>query len=158
MQFDLCLHTLAQHVPTVGCIRIKANACTADFVKTGVISIVVVADASGSMGTDNRIENLRNGILRLGELSKQFESMRTELTVIKFNNEASIVFGPALVPSETEMKRLCMGIHPSGGTNVGKAMEMALIEAEHQADLGKFVHVILLTDGVDTSSLKSRCV
>ena len=153
--FDVHIHTLVQFSPTIGCIRIT----TPDMVpptKDNTISLVVVADASGSMETDNRIDNLRSGIMRLGGLSNQFASMNVELTVIKFNDQAGVIFGPGPMPSEERLKELCMEIKPSGGTNIGKAIDLALDIAEERSTIGKSVHIVLFTDGVDTSCLKTR--
>jgi uncharacterized protein YegL len=125
-------------------------------VKDDTISLVVVADASGSMEGSQRIDNLRAGIMRLGELSSQFASMNTELTLIRFNDEASIMWGPATVPTEEKLHELCMEIQPRGGTNMGKAIDLALGVAEERSSLGKSVHVVLFTDGVDTSFLQTK--
>jgi uncharacterized protein YegL len=153
--FDLHIHTLIQYSPTIGCIRITTPDITPP-TKDNMVSLVVLADASGSMDTNDRLDNLRNGILRLGGLSNQFASMNVELTVIQFNDDASIVFGPGPMPTEDKLKELCMSIKPSGGTNIGKAIELALDIAEERTILGKSVHAVLFTDGVDTSSLKTK--
>jgi hypothetical protein len=49
-----------------------------------------------------------------------------------------------------------MDIKPQGGTNIGMAIERALEIAEERVLTGRSVHVVLFTDGVDTSSLQSR--
>ena len=82
--FDVRIHTLVQQSPTVGCVRIASPEIT-QLPKDGMVSLVILADASGSMETAGRIENLRSGIMRLGELSNQFASMQVELTIIQFN-------------------------------------------------------------------------
>ena len=153
--FDVRLHTMVKQPPTVGCVRITSPD-TEPLVKDNTISLVVVADASGSMQTGSRMENLRDGIMRLGELSSRFASMQVELTVLQFNDTVSVVWGPAPMPSETKLKELCMDIKPQGGTNIGKAIERALEIAEERVLTGRSVHVVLFTDGVDTSSLQSR--
>ena len=124
--------------------------------KDNTISLVVVADASGSMQDGNRMANMREGILRLGELSGRFASMQVELTIIRFSDNANIVWGPAPVPSDEKLRQICEDIKPQGGTNMSKAFETAMGVAEGRAFLGKSVHIVLFTDGVDTSSLKTK--
>lgn len=153
--FDVHIHTLVPSAPTIGCVRIT-TPCMIPQSKDNTISLVVAADASGSMDTNNRISNLRSGILRLGELSGQFASMHVELTVITFNDESRVVWGPAPMPSEEELQTICMDIKPSGGTNIGNAIELALTVSEQRASAGKKVHIVLFTDGVDTSSLQTK--
>ncbi len=155
--FDVRLHTLVPYSPTVGCVRITTPNLTAPPTKDDTISLVVIADASGSMESGSRIDDLRAGIMRLGELSGQFASMNVELTVIRFSDEASIVWGPAPVPNEERLRQLCMDIKPRGGTNMCKAIELALNVAEDRS-LGnnKSVHIVFFTDGVDTSFLQTK--
>lgn len=153
--FDVHIHTLVPATPTIGCVQIT-TPCMVPQSKDNTISLVVAADASGSMDTNDRIANLRNGILRLGELSAQFASMNVELTVFTFNDESNVVWGPAPMPSEEKLQSICMDIKPSGGTDIGKAIELALTLSEQRATEGKKVHVVLFTDGVDTSSLQTK--
>ena len=162
--FDVRIHTLVPQPPTVGCVRIITTTSAVVVPpsspvhkKDNTISLVVIADASGSMESGNRIDNLRAGIMRLGELSGQFASMNVELTVIRFSNEASIVWGPAPVPTEERLRQLCADIKPQGGTNMCKAVELALGVAEERSLAGKkSVHIVFFTDGADTSSLSTK--
>jgi hypothetical protein len=152
--FDLHLHTLVQQPPTVGCVRIVSDAVQAT--KDNMISLIILADASGSMETGDRIGNLRSGIMRLGELSNQFASMQVELTIIQFNEVAGVVWGPAPMPTMEKLRSLCGDIKPNGGTNISHAIEVGLNIAEGRAFVGKSVHMVLFTDGVDASSLSAK--
>jgi hypothetical protein len=151
--FDVHIHTLVQQPPTVGCVRIASPDTAVPLPKDNMVSLVILADASGSMQTGGRIENLRSGIMRLGELSNQFASMQVELTIIQFNEVAGIVWGPAPMPSMEKLRTLCSDIKPKGGTNISHAIEVGLNITEQRAFVGKSVHMVLFTDGVDTSSL-----
>ena len=153
--FDMRIHTLVPQPPTIGCVRIATPDSTPP-TKDNTISLVVLADASGSMQLNSRLSNLREGIMRLGALSDQFASMQIELTVIQFNDTASVVWGPAPMPSKEKLHSICMDIEPRGGTNIGKAIEVGLGIAEGRVFVGKSVHMVLFTDGGDTSSLSTR--
>jgi hypothetical protein len=152
--YDIRLHTLVPYSPTVGCVRITMP--DTPLTKDDTISLVVVADASGSMADGNRMANMREGIMRLGELSGRFASMQVELTIIRFSDTADIVWGPAPVPSDEKLQQICSDIKPRGGTNMNKAIELAVSVAEARSFVGKSVHMILFTDGADTSSLATK--
>ena len=163
--YDIELHTLVKHSPTVGCVQITTPTTTTATIDVGSssssskkqISLIVVADASGSMENGDRMANMRTGIMRLHELSVQFNGhMNIEFTAIKFSDSAKVVYGPANMPPEDELQSVCMDIKPQGGTNMGMAIELALTIAEERASNGKSVHVVLFTDGVDTSSLRTK--
>jgi hypothetical protein len=154
--FDMHIHTLVQQPPTVGCVRIVSPPDTVQVTKDSMISLIILADASGSMETGDRIQNLRSGIMRLGELSNQFASMQVELTIIQFNEVAGVVWGPAPMPSMEKLRSLCGDIKPNGGTNISHAIEVGLNIAEGRAFVGKSVHMVLFTDGVDASSLSAK--
>ena len=153
--FDMQIHTLVQQPPTIGCVCISTPS-TIPLPKDNTISLVILADASGSMDCNNRIGNLREGIMRLGGLSHQFASMQIEITIIRFNDTASVIWGPAPVPSDEKLQALCMDIKPRGGTNISGAIAAGLNIAEDRAFLGKSVHMVLFTDGVDTSNLQTK--
>jgi uncharacterized protein YegL len=175
--YDIELHTLVKQSPTIGCVRITTPATLVDDVtlstkkyeqnKTKQISLIVIADASGSMESGDRMANMRTGIMRLHELSTGVHSssssskMNVELSVIKFSDSAELVYGPANMPTEDELQRVCMDINPQGGTNMGMAIELALSIAEEESEMvsdgkRKSVHIVLFTDGVDTSSLRTK--
>jgi hypothetical protein len=113
------------------------------------VSLIVLADVSGSMLDGTKIQNLRDGIMRIGELSNRFASLRTELSIIEFNDSARVVFSSADTPSEKQLKQVCESLTPSGGTNIGAALEMGIGIAIGK----KAAHIVLFTDGEDSCNL-----
>ena len=89
--FDLQIRTLYPHneADMPGCIEInpRIRSQTKDY---GCV-LIVLADVSGSMANDERIQKLRDGVVRLSELSGRFASMKVELTIIEFNDSARLV-------------------------------------------------------------------
>jgi len=153
--YDMTIHTLVRCSPTIGCVQVTTPAVvTSPDVKQ--ISLIIIADASGSMESGDRMLNMRTGIMRLHELSVQFSQINVEFTAIEFNDSAKVIYGPARMPQEEELQSVCMDIKPHGGTNIGMAIELALSIAEERSAAGKSVHVVLFTDGVDTSSLRTK--
>ena len=150
--FDLVIRPLYPHskaeMPV--CLEIKANIVsqTKDYTTT----LIVLADVSGSMLDGDKMRNMRNGIVRLGELGERFATMQAEFILIEFNDAPKMTHTAPKVPSTDELRRICERLSPSGGTNIGAALNMALALA-----LGKkAVHIALFTDGGDTCNLLTR--
>ena len=151
--FDVRIRTLHSYseADMPGCIEItpRIRSQTKDY---GCM-LIILADVSGSMATEDRIQKLRDGVLRLSELSGRFASMRTELAIVEFNDSARLVSRSDAVPPADELRALCDGMRPRGGTNIGAALSMAMRIASDSA--GRAVHVALFTDGEDGYGLQS---
>jgi hypothetical protein len=150
--FDLLIRPLYPHSKLVMpvCLEVKANILsqTKDYATT----LIVLADVSGSMLDGDKMRNMRSGIVRLGELAERFATMQTEFILIEFNDAPKMTHMAGKVPSAGELRRICERLSPSGGTNIGAALNMALALA-----LGKkAVHIALFTDGGDTCNLTTR--
>lgn len=150
--FDLKIRPLyGQHKePIPICIEIvpKLQSQTKDY----VVSLIILADVSGSMLDGCKTRNLRDGIMRIGDLANRFVAPRIELTIIEFNQEARIVLPCTTTPTAKQLRKVCNSLSPEGGTNIGAALNMALSIA-----LGKkVVHIVLFTDGEDGCNLKQK--
>jgi hypothetical protein len=78
--------------------------------------------------------------------------MQAEFILIEFNDAPKMTHTSSRVPAPDELRRICERLTPSGGTNIGAALNMALALA-----LGKkAVHIALFTDGGDTCNLTTR--
>jgi Mg-chelatase subunit ChlD len=148
--FDINIHPLyansAAEMPV--CIEIKPRilAQTKDY----MVSIVILADVSGSMLDGDKMQNMRDGIVRLAELAERFSTLKTELTIIEFNDSARVVHSSESMPSVAELSTICAKLSPSGGTNIGAALQTAM-----ELVAGKTTtHIALFTDGDDTCGLK----
>jgi hypothetical protein len=150
--FDLLIRPLYPHskIAMPVCLEIKANmpSQTKDYTTT----LIVLADVSGSMLDGAKMRNMRNGIVRLGELAERFATMQAEFILIEFNDAPKMTHMASKVPSTEELRRICERLSPKGGTNIGAALNMSLALA-----LGKkAVHIALFTDGGDTCNLTTR--
>ena len=150
--FDVLIRPLYPHSKTAMpvCLEIKANMLsqTKDYATT----LIVLADVSGSMLDGAKMRNMRGGIVRLGELAERFATMQAEFILIEFNDAPKMTHTSSRVPAPDELRRICERLTPSGGTNIGAALNMALALA-----LGKkAVHIALFTDGGDTCNLLTR--
>jgi Mg-chelatase subunit ChlD len=138
-----------------GCLEIS-NPSYLSLVKEHGISLIILADVSGSMLNGQRIINLRKGIIRLGELVRRFSDVSTDFTLISFNHRAEIRQGPGPIPSPEKLQAICDELRPAGDTDIGKAIRCALEVAESRTSLGRAVQVVLFTDGEDQYCLESR--
>ena len=152
MSFDLRIRPLYPHsgVEMPVCVEIEANVSsqTKDYATT----LIILADVSGSMLDGNKLRNMREGIIRLGELAERFCSIRVELVLIEFNDAARLTHSALRMPSVVELRSICERLSPNGGTNIGAAIEMALDQAKDRVT----VHIALFTDGDDTCGLVNR--
>ena len=153
--FDLQIRTLYPHneADMPGCIEInpRIRSQTKDY---GCV-LIVLADVSGSMANDERIQKLRDGVVRLSELSGRFASMKVELAIIEFNDSARLVLQSEAIPPAEELKPICDALRPRGGTNIGSALSMAMQIASDDQNEGKAIHVALFTDGEDGYGLEA---
>ena len=138
-----------------GCLEIS-NPSYLSLVKEYGISLIVLADVSGSMINGQRIINLRKGIIRLGELVRRFSDVSTDFTLISFNQNAEIRQGPGPIPSPEKLQTICDELRPAGDTDIGKAIRSALEVAETRTVLGRAVQIVLFTDGEDQYCLEDR--
>jgi uncharacterized protein YegL len=117
------------------------------------LPVVVLADASGSMGQDNKIEALNTAIETMTSRLSREDSATTEITLsaIAFSDERADLHLPPTPVSEVHWTKL----RPSGLTPMGKAFtraaEMMQDEKLFPADayLPTFV---LVSDGVPTDN------
>jgi hypothetical protein len=150
--FDIRIRPLYPHSKTAMpvCLEIKAN--TVSQTKDYATTLIVLADVSGSMLDGDKMRNMRSGIVRLGELAERFATVQAEFILVEFNDAPKMTHMASKVPSADELRRICERLTPSGGTNIGAALNMALALA-----LGKkAVHIALFTDGGDTCNLTTR--
>jgi hypothetical protein len=150
--FDLRIRPLYPHSQTEMpvCLEIKPNVLsqTKDYTTT----VIILADVSGSMLDGAKMRNMREGIVRLGELADRFASVKTDFLLIEFNETARVTHAAPKMPSTEELRHICERLSPCGGTNIGAALDLALTMALSK----KAVHIALFTDGEDTCNLRDR--
>ena len=152
--FDLRIRTMYAHnqkPQPMSCVEITPTI--SHQTKEYGLSLIVLADVSGSMLYDNKLQRMREGIVRLGELSSRFAAVRTDLTVIAFSDSAQVLLSSPTVPSVDELRKVCDDLAPCGGTNIGSALREAMGIAKSKMD--KAVHVALFTDGEDGYNLQN---
>ena len=144
--FDI--RTLRAAPPMPGSLRITHAENLR--LESGPTSLILLCDTSGSMQHGGRIVNLRRGVEHICGFMRQAQDM--ELTVIAFNDHPTVMQAPGGVPDEAAVHSLCEAMVPSGGTNIGAALETAL----RYAMPGRTLHVVLFTDGYDSCGLGNR--
>lgn len=150
--FDLRPRPLYRHSKSEMPLCVEITPTVTAQAKDYTLSLIVLADVSGSMLDGAKMRNMREGIVRLGELSERFSAVKIELTLIEFNESAKLTHTSPTMPSAADLRAICERLSPSGGTNIGAAIQMAVAVA-----LGKkAAHVALFTDGEDTCKLQER--
>ena len=150
--FDVEIHPLYPRADVEMPLLVEVGCNMPSQSKEYPIALMILADVSGSMLYGSKINHMREGIMRLGELSARFSTVKIDLTLIEFNDEAQVVHSTAGMPSAEELQRLCENLAPCGGTNIGAALELAVDSIP--ADTA--VHLALFTDGEDNCNLLDR--
>ena len=151
--FDVRIRTLfgnnRQDMPA--CIEIARSS--APVKKENGISLIILADVSGSMLHDRRIQHMREGIVRLADLSRRPTHAKVDdMTLIAFSDGAQVIRMSSPMPAFEELRQACDDLTPGGGTNIGAALREAMRIAESKP-MTSAIHVALFTDGEDTCGL-----
>jgi Mg-chelatase subunit ChlD len=110
---------------------------------------VIVLDRSGSMQGARRA-NLLAGLRALLQLLPATTTTTTDVTLVAFNERASVVYGPGTAEGAmAEWERIADALQAGGGTSLEAALTVALEVAEGKLQRGRPVVMLLLTDGED---------
>lgn len=113
------------------------------------MDLICVLDVSGSMGSDNKLEELRNAVRFI--IGEARDSDR--ISIVTFNSSAR---------RQTALKRMDAGgkdesiqailrLNASGGTTIAAGLGTALQIVEQRRQRNKVTAILLLTDGQDGS-------
>jgi hypothetical protein len=110
---------------------------------------VAMCDVSDSMSCEQKISHL------LASLQAWYQYLvdrqpNAKIAICRFNESASLIYGPGKLPSADEMAEIVRMLTPSGGTKIGNAIKlMNEVTAKCQKDYGGSVVSVLFTDGQD---------
>ena len=114
------------------------------------LPVILLADVSGSMGVDGKIQALNHAVREMIEAFQDESDLRAEIhvSVITFGGQSRVhlPLGPARNVSWTDLGA-------SGGTPMGAAFELARQMVEDKAVVPSraySAHIILLSDGQPT--------
>jgi Ca-activated chloride channel family protein len=110
------------------------------------LDLVVVVDKSGSMAGAGKITYARDGVkLLVDELGPE-----DRLTLIAFDDEVELLYGPARVTDRAAIKERVDGIEADGATNLHDSLKLAFEKALQGLETSSR-RVIFLTDGIATA-------
>ncbi len=107
-------------------------------------NLVFVADVSGSMAHDNKIELLKEAFTTLVSQLNEDD----QIALVAYDNSARLVLPPMNADHKREMVQAINRLQPTGGTNLGHGIELAYTIAESMFQPGFINRVILTSDGV----------
>jgi len=110
------------------------------------LNLAVVVDKSGSMGDENKIEYVKQGLKLLVD---QLDA-NDRLAIIVYDTEASVLRPSALVTNKAQIKSQIDGIWANGSTNLYEGMLLGFQEVAKAMDgTPDAIHrVMLLSDGM----------
>lgn len=115
-------------------------------------NLVVVVDTSGSMGDQQKIEFVREGLLiMLGSLDEN-----DLLSIVTYDNSARVAMSPVHVTAANlpEIADVIEGLTPGGSTNLYAGMELGYETAMRNITDSEAIHrIMLLSDGNITAGV-----
>ncbi|NNM44291.1 MAG: VWA domain-containing protein [Chlamydiae bacterium] len=140
-------------------IKIQAAQDSANTVQAKNMGFVFCIDISGSMGEEGKIESVleaMGGFLTESEAKISQGAAQIRISVVKFDNKATVVQEPILLTKENipEIKaKLLKEIRPDGSTDIIKGLDLAsrCLQTMKKANEAFATAVVFLTDGFATS-------
>ena len=128
-----------------GMVRVEAKQLSEEENKT----FCVLCDGSGSMG-GQRYADLCLALEAAVAFLRETGRTDNKLAVVRFDSEASVIYGPAEIPSDAQLKEIIEKLRPAGGTDIEKALKVFQDEVSAPLLLkGESVMGVLITDGDD---------
>lgn len=126
-----------------------------DFSSLPLMNICFVIDISGSMASHNKLDWVKESFHVF------IERVRPQdlVSVVIFDDKVEVLIKPTQVRNlqdRNEFKRLVDSLSPRGSTNIYGGMEMGYAQVEASFRQNYTNRVILLTDGMDNVSRRSR--
>jgi Ca-activated chloride channel family protein len=107
-------------------------------------NLVLVADVSGSMASDNKLALLKNAMTTLvSQLNRD-----DRIALVVYNDNATIVLEPTKVSNKRKIYRAINGLISSGSTNAEQGLLKGYELAESMFQAGFNNRVILTSDGM----------
>jgi len=108
------------------------------------VNLSVVLDRSGSMGSQQKIENARAAVRALIDQLQRGDFF----SLVIYDEEVEVVCPSARVRNRERLRRIVDEISPRGWTNLGGGLIEGIREAERHAREDYVNRVILLSDGL----------
>jgi Mg-chelatase subunit ChlD len=138
-------------------VSLAASANSGDQARTEnrpPMDVVCILDVSGSMGSDNKLVNLKHAVDYIrGELSDH-----DRLSVVSFNSSTTVVHNLLRMnqPNKEHARRASSQLRASGGTNILSGLQAAQLILSRRQQSNPITSVFLLTDGIDSSELAAK--
>ncbi len=107
-------------------------------------NLVLVADVSGSMGSDNKLELLKNAMTTLvSQLNKD-----DHIAIVAYNDRASVILNPTKVSHKRKIFNKINKLRSGGSTNAEQGLIKGYQLAEKMFQPGFNNRIILTSDGM----------
>jgi Ca-activated chloride channel family protein len=108
------------------------------------MNLAVVLDRSGSMGSEQKIENARAAVRSL------IDQLRSDdlLSIVIYDDVVEVLRSACRVGDKEEARRLVDEVYPRGWTNLAGGMMEGFRQVERHRSMGYVNRVILLSDGL----------
>lgn len=112
------------------------------------LNLSFILDCSGSMAGYERIESLKEGLLRLIPLLDR----KDRISVVRFSDNATLILPSQILGADTSLiKHLIARLDASGSTNMLPALEISYNQIMQHYDPAAMNMVVILSDGYDSN-------
>jgi Ca-activated chloride channel family protein len=108
------------------------------------MNLVLVIDRSGSMGSENKLEQAKNSAVEI--LNNLNPSDR--LAIVAYDDSINTLLPSTSVEDKTYIRDLIYGLSPGGSTNLAGGMTAGFVEAQRNFRNDSVNRIILLSDGL----------
>lgn len=118
------------------------------------MDIVCVLDVSGSMGSDNKLNNLKCAVNFMRDELKDQDRM----SVITFERSSNLIHGLKKMTADNKSSTASYinRLRPGGGTRILSGLQKAHSVLQNRETKNPISSVFLLTDGIDSSDLRDK--
>ena len=151
---EICLDSVSNFHALVSFSSSNSSSSNVEMESRPPMDVVCVLDISGSMGSDNKLVNLKHAVNYIrSELQEN-----DRLSVITFSTSSHLVHNLLRMNerNKVQTERSTNELHASGGTCILSGLQTAYHVLSNRQQANPITSVFLLTDGIDSSNMKEK--
>ena len=113
------------------------------------MNLVLVIDRSGSMASENKLENVKSAALQIIENMNPTD----RLAIVIYDDTVQTVLHSTPVENKEQLREIVAGLSPGGSTNLHGGLMQGYAEARRNLRQDSVNRIILLSDGLANAGI-----